>query len=181
MKYFAVKPDNFKLNIIIDKLQDLSKSGVDYLYLRNVLDKADLRTIIKAVNETQIIPIVSLQASCKIEGLTYGIHYKNSNLGHIHKRNAEYSVLTASAHDYDTAVYLIENGIDYVYVSPVFKPLSKKNDKRELFSQNKIKKLIDDFGERIILLGGLTHDRIDELKKVMKNDFSVAGITMFFG
>ena len=181
MKFFAVIPDNFKVKSIIDKLPALSKSGVDYLYLRNVLDKQDLGTIIKAVAHTPIIPIVSHQVSLEKESLTYGIHYKNSKIGFVRKLNSKYAVVTAAAHDYDTAVDLIESGVAYVYVSPVFKPFSKKNDNRELFLEKKIKRLIDDFGERIILLGGLNNDRIGELKKNMKNDFSVAGITMFFG
>jgi hypothetical protein len=33
----------------------------------------------------------------------------------------------------------------------------------------------------VVLLGGLTRDRIEQLRKSIKDDFSVAGITLFFG
>jgi hypothetical protein len=62
----------------------------------------------------------------------------------------------------------------------VFKPLSKEGDSRELFSKDHIISLTREFGERVVLLGGLTGGRIEELRKSIKYDFSVAGITLFF-
>ncbi len=180
MKFFAVKPDNLKLNSIIDQLQNLTDLGVNYLYLRNMLDKDELEIIINAVNNMSIMPIVANQATLNMEGLNFGVHFKNSEISRIQNLNSDYALLTASAHDYGTAVYLLENGVDYVFVSPVFKPLSKQNDNRDLFSRSKIAELIDVFGERVVLLGGINNDRIDELMKNFKNDFSVAGITMYF-
>jgi hypothetical protein len=62
----------------------------------------------------------------------------------------------------------------------VFSPFSKVADSRELFPRDQIIRLTSEFGERLILLGGLTGDRIKELRESIKNDFSVAGITLFF-
>ncbi len=43
-----------------------------------------------------------------------------------------------------------------------------------------LKELVTAYGERVVLLGGLTSERIQVLKKDLEKDFSVAGITMFF-
>jgi len=181
MKCFAVKPVDFSADDIIDYRQSLVRSGVDYLYLRGLIDKDDLYSVIKAFGSTEIRLIISHQLASEIEAYTCGIHYKNSEIGLINKVQSEKALLTAAAHDYDTARRLFESGVDYVFVSPVFKPFSKLNDNRELFPREKIRKLTEDFGVRVILLGGLNNDRIDQLKKYIKNDFSVAGISMFFG
>ncbi len=49
------------------------------------------------------------------------------------------------------------------------------------FSKERIIRLTREFGERVVLLGGLTRDRIEQIRKSIKDDFSVAGITLFFG
>jgi thiamine monophosphate synthase len=114
-------------------------------------------------------------------GLVYGIHYKSSEIDLISGKQPGCEIVTASAHDADTAKHLLEKEVDYVYVSPVFKPLSKEGDCRELLPRDRIISLTSEFGERVVLLGGLTGDRIEDLRKSIKDDFSVSGITLFFG
>jgi thiamine monophosphate synthase len=71
--------------------------------------------------------------------------------------------------------------VDYVFISPVFKPFSKPDDARELFPRSRMKELTATFGERVVALGGLNPERIDILQEDVQHDFSVAGIGMFFG
>ena len=62
----------------------------------------------------------------------------------------------------------------------MFSPFSKKADSREFFPRDQIIRLTSEFGERVVLLGGLTGDRIEKLRKSIKDDFSISGITLFF-
>jgi thiamine monophosphate synthase len=181
MKFFAVRPDNYNADMVISALPFLESSGVKFLYLKDMLSRDEIVKIINALDNSVIIPIVSHKLMAGLAGNSVGIHYKSSEIDLIINKKPGYAIVTASAHDYDTARYLFKNGADYVYVSPVFKPLSKHNDKRDLFPLERIIRLTNDFEENLVLLGGMTNDRIEELKENIGKDFSVAGITMFFG
>jgi hypothetical protein len=37
------------------------------------------------------------------------------------------------------------------------------------------------FGERVVVLGGMSAARVSQLQQQLRHDFSVAGISMFFG
>ena len=181
MKCFAVKPDNYNADMVVSALPDLVNAGVNVLYLKDMLSRTEIIKVINALDKTVLIPIVSHKLMDALAGYSIGIHYKCSETDLIVNKKPGYVILTASAHDYDTARYLLENGADYVYISPIFKPLSKPEDTRVFFPRDKIIRLTQDFREQVVLLGGMTPERVEELKMDIKNDFSVAGITMFFG
>jgi len=143
-------------------------------------NRAEITELVEEINKTGIIPVVSFKGCPKNQELVYGIHYKSSEIDLVPEKQPGCAIVTASAHDADTAKDLLGKGVDYVYVSPVFKPLSKEGDCRELFPKDQIISLTKEFEERVVLLGGLTKDRIEELRKSIKNDFSVSGITLFF-
>jgi hypothetical protein len=180
MKTFAIIPEKFSADRVVNSLQDLLKSRVHYLYLRGMTNADEICGLVKELNKTDIIPVVSYKSCPENPELVYGIHYKSSEIDLIAEKQPGCAIVTASAHDMDMAKQLLEKGVDYVYVSPVFKPLSKEGDSRELFPRDRIISLTREFGERVVLLGGLTKDRIKELRKSIKDDFSVAGITLFF-
>jgi thiamine monophosphate synthase len=181
MKTFAIIPEKFSAERVVNSLPDLIKSRVHYLYLRGMTNRAEITELVEEINKTGIIPVVSFKGCPKNKELVYGIHYKSTEIDHIAEKQPGCAIVTASAHDADTAKDLLGKGVDYVYVSPVFKPLSKESDCRELFPRDRIISLTREFGERVVLLGGLTRDRIEQLRKSIKDDFSVAGITLFFG
>ena len=89
-------------------------------------------------------------------------------------------VQTASCHSAEQACTLLDNGADYVFISPVYRPFSKPGDMRPLIAINTLRMLTRRYGERIVLLGGLTPQRIEELGTLLDADFSVGGISMFF-
>jgi thiamine monophosphate synthase len=148
--------------------------------LRGITNADEICALVKELNKTDIIPVVSCKSCPENPELVYGVHYKSSELDLIPEKEPGCEIVTASAHDADTAKQLLEKGVDYVYVSPVFRPLSKEGDSREFFPKDQVMSLTREFGERVVLLGGLTSDRIEELRKSIKDDFSVAGITLFF-
>ena len=180
MKTFAIIPEKFSADRVVNFLPDLIKSRVHYLYLRGMTNADEICGLVKELNKTDIIPVVSSKSCPKNPELIYGIHYKSTEIDLIAKKKLGCEIVTASAHDADTAKDLLEKGVDYVYVSPVFRPFSKVADSREFFPRDQIIRLTSEFGERVVLLGGLTGDRIEELRKSIKNDFSVSGITLFF-
>ena len=180
MKTFAIIPEQFSADRVVDFLPDLLKFGVNYLYLRGMTNADEICGLVKELNKTDIVPVLYQNNLPDQPELVYGIHYKGTEIDHIAEKQPGCAIVTASAHDMDTAKQLIGKGVDYVYVSPVFKPLSKEGDSWELFPKDHIISLTREFGERVVLLGGLTRDRIEDLRKNIKNDFSVAGITLFF-
>ena len=110
-----------------------------------------------------------------------GIHFKSFEAELLAAGlSAKAPVITAACHDFDKAVTLLQGRVDYVFVSPVFSPLSKQGDTRGLFPRDKLRALIALFGERVVALGGMTKKRIAELQDEAEQGFSVAGITMFF-
>jgi hypothetical protein len=180
MKTFAIIPEKFSADRVVNSLPDLLKSRVHYLYLRGMTDADEICALVEEINKTDIIPVVSSKTCPENPELVYGVHYKRSEIDRIAKKQPGCAIVTASAHDADTAKDLLEKGVDYVYVSPVFRPFSKEADSREFFPRDQIIRLTSEFGERVVLLGGLTGGRIEELRKNIKDDFSVAGITLFF-
>ena len=180
MKTFAIIPEKLSVDRVVNSLPDLLKSGVNYLYLRGMTNSKEIRELVEEINKTDIVPVLYHKNLPVQPGLVYGIHYKSTEIDLIPEKKSGCGILTASAHDVDTAKDLLEKGVDYVYVSPVFKPFSKEGDCREFFPRDRIISLNREFGERVVLLGGLTTDRIEDLRKSIKDDFSVAGITLFF-
>jgi hypothetical protein len=180
MKTFVIRPEKFSADRVVDFLPDLIKSGVDYLYLRGMTNADEICGLVKEINITGIIPVVSSKSCPENSELVYGVHYKSNEIDLISEKQPACAIVTASAHDADTAKQLLEKEVDYVYISPVFRPLSKEADIRELFPRDQIIRLTSEFGERVVLLGGLTGGRVEELRKSIKDDFSVAGITLFF-
>ena len=180
MKTFAIIPEKFSADRVVNFLPDLIKSRVHYLYLKGMTNIDEICELVKELNKTEIVPVLyNKNLPDQLEPV-YGIHYKSTEIDHIAEKQPGCAILTASAHDMDMAKQLLEKGVDYVFVSPVFSPLSKEGDTRELFPKDHIIRLTSEFGERVVLLGGLTQDRIDQLRKSLKDDFSVAGITLFF-
>ena len=180
MKTFAIIPEKFSADRVINSLPDILKFGINYIYLRGMTNADEICRLVGELNKTDIIPVVPCKSCPENQELAYGIHYKSTEIDHIAEKQPGCAILTASAHDMDMAKQLLEKGVDYVFVSPVLSPLSKEGDTRELFPKDHIIRLTSEFGERVVLLGGLTQDRIDQLRKSLKDDFSVAGITLFF-
>jgi thiamine monophosphate synthase len=180
MKTFAIIPGKLSAVRVVDSLPALLKFGVNYLYLRGITNADEICGLVKELNKTDIVPVLYHKNLPNKPELVYGVHYKSTEIDHIAEKQPGCEIVTASAHDMDTAKKLLEKGVDYVYVSPVFKPLSKEGDCRKLFPKDQVIRLTSEFGERVVLLGGLTKDRIEELRKSIKDDFSVSGITLFF-
>lgn len=180
MKLFAITPDNVSVDHLIAQLPDIQKRGATHLYLRQSGTSHEIRLLIDAAAFAGIMPVVSYTFYKRDQPGNCGVHYKSSELNLLDQQlPGRPLIITVSTHSSAEARFALKAAADYVYVSPVYEPLSK-HDERQLFPHADLRKLIAMHGERIVLLGGMTAERIRELAEDLKGDFSAAGITFFF-
>jgi thiamine monophosphate synthase len=181
MKLFAITPDNATIDELNARLPELQNRGAAFLYLRLAASSRKIRTLIDAAAVAGIMPIVPYKIYSGDMPGSCGVHYKSSEISLLARRlPAKPRVITASSHSSVDAQRALLAGAHYTYVSPVFASLSKPGDKRELFPRDELQKLATVHGERIVFLGGMTWQRIEQLREDCTGDFSVAGITLFF-
>lgn len=182
MNFFAVTPDTITPGLLHEALPELRQKGAAYLYLRLTVSKPEILKLAAACSAVGIMPIVphilyrhDMAGAC-------GVHFKSKELSLIsHYAPRDAGVVTASSHGIDDTRLALQAGADFVFISPVHTPLSKADDKRQPLSFNVIQNLIAQYGEKIVLLGGMTEERIQALSDNLAGSFSVAGISLFFG
>ncbi len=180
MKLFAITPDKASIDQLVLRLPEIQKQGATYLYLRLSGSSHEIRTLIDAAVAGGIVPVLPYSIYTRDKPGNCGVHYTSSTVNLLAQSLPGCPrVITVSTHSSDEARYALQAGADYVYVSPVYKPLSK-HDERQLFPHAELRKLIALHGERIVLLGGMTTERIKALAEDFRLDFSAAGITLFF-
>jgi hypothetical protein len=180
MKLFAITPDNIHTDQLIGRLPEIRKRGATHLYLRLSCSTREMRRLIDAAVFAEMVPVISHSLYMRDKPGNCGVHFKSSELNLLDQRlSAQPLIKTVSTHSSVEVRFALHAGADYVYVSPVFEPLSK-HDERQLFPHADLRKLIAAHGERIVLLGGITEKRIKMLSDEFQHDFSAAGITFFF-
>ncbi|MCX8044934.1 MAG: thiamine phosphate synthase [Desulfobacterota bacterium] len=181
MKYFAITPDTCTSTTVIDHIGQLCRSNVTFLYLRSPLLYNDIVSLAQNVHAAGIVPIVPYRQADRLPDIPHGRHFTSvEHNNFVWKPLRAGIITTASSHTVENARDLLQRGIDYVFLSPVFQPLSKHDDTRPVLPRSQIRVLTELFGERVVLLGGITRQRITQLRNELQHDFSVAGITMFF-
>ncbi len=179
MKSIAITPDALTPSNLRACLAEFSKRAVTHLYLRAEPLHADLDCIIPIIRQHAIIPIIPRNLYRPAYGSECGVHTRSGE--YFDQQDMPAGILqTASCHSAEQTCVLLDSGADYVFISPVYRPHSKPDDMRPLIATDILRMLARRYGERIVLLGGLTPKRIDELRTLLKADFSVAGIGMFF-
>jgi len=182
MKLFAITPDNITPGLLRDSLPSLRKRDASYLYIRMSATKLEIQELVAESGAAGIMPIVPYVLYRRNMPGPCGVHFKSSELSLLAQyAPVEAGVITASSHGSVDARLALQAGAKYVFVSPVYAPLSKPADTRQLLSSDDLQKLIAQHGEKIVLLGGMTEQRIQDLRKNLTGDFSIAGISLFFG
>lgn len=179
MKYFAITPDHLDQSDLATHLSHLRHRRVTHLYLRAQSLHTDLERLIPLIRQHAIMPIIPQNLYRPAYGSACGVHTRSGE--HFDPQQMPAGILqTASCHSTKKACALLDNGADYVFISPVYRPVSKPGDMRPLIATDDLRMLTQRYGQRTILLGGLTPRLIDELRILLKADFSIAGISMFF-
>ncbi len=179
MKYFAITPDELSPVELGRYLPVLQHCSVSYLYLRAQSLHAELEQLIALIRQHAIMPIIPRGLHQTPFTSACGMHTRSDECFEA-RLNPPGVLQTASCHSTEVACTLLDNGADYVFISPVYRPFSKPGDMRPLIAINTLRMLTHRYGERIVLLGGLTPQRIEELGTLLDADFSVGGISMFF-
>jgi thiamine monophosphate synthase len=179
MKYFAITPDKLSPAELGRYLPILRHCSVNYLYLRAQALHAELEQLVALIRQHAIMPIIPRALYQPKYGSACGFHTRSSEQFDASLNPADV-IKTASCHSTADTLTLLDNGADYVFISPVYRPFSKPADQRPLIDINTLRMLTRRYGERIVLLGGLTPQRIEKLGTLLDADFSVGGISMFF-
>jgi hypothetical protein len=179
MKYFAITPDGLSHAALISHLPLLQKHSVSHLYLRAHALHTNIETLLVPIQQHAIIPIIPRNLHHNHLTTTCGMHTR-SDERFDPRRTPPGLLQTAACHSAGAACTLLDNGADYVFISPVYRPFSKPGDRRPLIAPDDLSMLARRYGERIVLLGGLTPERIKDLHTMLRADFSIAGISMFF-
>jgi len=87
------------------------------------------------------------------------------------KKHSKNRTIAVSVHSIKEAERAFESGLDYVFYSPVYHPISKPDDKRETVEPIKMKNLY--------LLGGINRMRGRAL--IERGFCNLAGISFFYG
>ena len=181
MKFFAILPeprDRMDLRLLI---QRLPSRGVQYVYTRPALPQVEREALIASATAIGMVPIVHYSFYKDHAHAACGVHVRSHETEALTGITGEACLVSAACHDAPTAEsILLRKRADYVFVSPVYAPYSKPADNRALFPRRDVMRLVEQFGERVVLLGGMHRQRIRQLQQVLPGDFSVAGISMFF-
>ena len=182
MKQFAIAPDGMLPETLIESLGPLETAGVDFLYLRPPSLHDSLERLLPEIVRSGISPLLPVDARPQESPPSLGIHFKSSQRDRLTDDLVLSGPLTTtSAHSPPEALEMLERGVGYVFVSPVFPPLSKPlSGPRGLFPRDGLTALVARFGERVVALGGITPIRVRELQESLEGDFSIAGITIYF-
>ncbi|MCP4716150.1 MAG: hypothetical protein GY868_13620 [Deltaproteobacteria bacterium] len=181
MKYFAITPEHVSGADITARLPMLRQKDVTYLYLRALSAAEYVPDLIAKINAAGITPLVPPEHKHLCRQASCGMHVPGKRPELLKKAaSAAPALITCSCHDHAAARRMLDGPVDFCLLSPVFRPLSKPEDKRALLPRNRLKELAAAYGERLVLLGGLTAERIRQLQQDLEHDFSAAGISMFW-
>jgi len=179
MKQFAITPDELAPAKLITCLPVLQRRSVSHLYLRAQSLHADLEQLVALIQQHAIMPIIPRSLNQAPFTSECGIHTRSSE-DFVAGFTPAGILRTAACHNIETACALLDKGADYVFISPVYRPFSKLGDQRLLITTDALRIITRRYGSRIVLLGGLTQERIKDLHTILDTEFSVAGISMFF-
>ena len=127
-------------------------------------DVAGINLNKKSIRELAIIDEVD---RCYIQPLVV-----NKNTIEVNRIAPE--IVTYSAHSFDELNNLPFN-VDYVFLSPIYDSISKQDYKSNFEDKNKLKQEINKTNIKVIALGGITTDRIDEIKELGFKGFAQLG------
>ena len=179
MKLFAITPGDCTADRLFGLLPRLRDRGATHVYLRAAALRRNLFSIAAAAASSGILPIVPHELYAR-HLRPCGAHFTSCEIDRISREAPDDAdIITASGHSSEDARLAIQAGADFVFVSPVYAPLSKA-DNRERLHRADVQALVSRYGEKVVLLGGLTPERIRELERSMPALFSAAGISMFF-
>lgn len=141
----------------------LTDRGFDYVHIRKPGASTDeMRTLIEAIDPAlrQRLTLHDCHRLAAPLGCG-GIHLNSRNP---HKPDDTELRVSQSCHSLDEAS--TAGGYSYIFLSPVFPSLSKPGYRSDILSAPQLRETLSNASSPVVALGGVTHDRIDELREL---------------
>lgn len=184
MKRIAITPNDFDIEKLRQSIAFLRKNGASHIYLRSplILNNPYLFDLIEFLKENNFIPVLPYDRWLDFKDFAIVCHFRENDKKSFAEalNKLKDTPFSVSCHSISEANEFLEKGADFVFLSPVFPPYSKKID-YPLIDLKSVARIVERFGERVVLLGGMDFDRVEELRVKLDSDFSFGGITCFFG
>ncbi|BBB32821.1 thiamine-phosphate pyrophosphorylase [Thermotomaculum hydrothermale] len=185
MKFIAITPDDFNCDDLVNSFCLLKEIGASHIYVRSplILNSPELKNICEKLKDKGMIPLIPFDKWKDLKDNHIICHFKEKSIVFFNdflKKNFNFR-FSVSCHSIELAEKMLEKGATFVFISPIFKPYSKKDYHLKPLGLDEISPLLDKFGDKVVLLGGIDFERVKGLKLKLQKDFSIAGITMFFG
>lgn len=179
MHLFAITPADMTSSDVLAQINHLNTMDVSCLYFRDAALYESDPDLLPACIESGIVPFVHHHHWRPSMPPEVGLHIQDGDPLPVDAFSVKGRMISASVHSAEDAFKRLEEGCHFVFLSPIFKPLSKE-DSRPLIGLEHVEKIVKAGGERAVLLGGMTQERIKALKQTICHDFSVGGISLFF-
>lgn len=179
MRFFAITPDGATTGDILAQYEHLNTMDVSCLYFRDPALYEKDPGVLQACIESGIVPFVHHHHWRPFMPPEVGMHFKEGESLREDAFSLKGRMVSASTHSVEEALKRLKEGCHFIFLSPIFHALSKQ-DERPLLELETVQSVLKEGGERVVLLGGMTQERITALKNTLSYDFSVGGISLFF-
>ena len=163
------------IHAIVDGAREVN---ADYVHVRNkAMAARDLLALTRWHMERHPRVIVNTRCDVALAAGAAGLHLPGGSIAPSRFREiAPYGFLIGvSCHTREELVRAEAEGADYAYLSPIFPPLSKADDRKPL-GLDHLASMIAGLKIPVLALGGITRDRIPECLRA--GAAGVAGITL---
>lgn len=135
----------------------------------------EIRQLMEKI-ETNFHPRIMLHSHFELanEYSVRGLHFNERNKGLIGQYAGFSGTKSSTAHSIE-ALDCIPPGIDYVFFSPLFPSISKSGYRQEWDFARLKKALQQSRNFKVVALGGITPDRIDEVHALGFDDYAMLG------
>jgi thiamine-phosphate pyrophosphorylase len=150
---------------------------VDFVQIRNhELSARDLCGLVRSVVGLGPRVLVNDRADVAIACGADGVHLRDGSIAPSKIRSMGDLVISVACHDGESVRRAEEEGADYAILAPVFRPLSKTDD-REPLGIEALRRIAKSVKIPVIALGGITE--ANAVQCMEAGAAGVAGITLF--
>lgn len=160
---------------------DANRSGIDFFHLREKsLSSRELLLLARHIRPflTRTRLIINGRLEVALAADADGVHLQEGSVPVAAvRRNYPRLIIGYSAHSREEMLEAEKNGASYVYLSPVFSPISKESSALQPIGPATVRKWRRGVKIPVIGLGGITPENVGDLKTA--GCAGVAGISLF--
>lgn len=164
------------IHAIVDHVRDVSSTN--FIHVRNKnLDARELIQLVRWYVEKGNQVLVNTRIDVALAAQAAGVHLPSNSLrpSTVRRMVPEGFLIGVSCHSREDLIQAQNEGADYAYLSPVFAPLSKKED-GPILGIDGFRQSIEGLTIPVLALGGITPERIPDC--LSAGAYGVAGISL---